>query len=269
MTAARCPAHRPTAGPDPLAATAAKRGALMDFALLRRLQVRPDANYATKTVTRHALVGVGAALAQRMLGVDRDRVHWLLAALGAGLGFGLQEIVADFASRLIVVAERPIRIGGVFTVGEITGTVARIRARATSVPDLDSREVMIPNKAFVAERVTNRTLSNRPTRLLVKVGVAYGSDVTRVPQLLLDAARAPGGVLAEPPPTVSCVEFGESAPGCEIRVYVDSIGQRLLAQHDLHVAVERTLREAGIAIAFPHRDVHLVPAPVPGPAPAG
>ena len=115
---------------------------------------------------RYAIAVVGIVLASNILGVSWSKVQWLVAALGVGLGFGLQEIVANFVSGLIVLGERPIRIGDVVTVGDVTGTVTRIRARATTVVDFDNKEVMIPNKAFITERVINWTLSNQTTRLL-------------------------------------------------------------------------------------------------------
>jgi potassium efflux system protein len=155
-------------------------GGMLDIILLRRLQLQADANYAIKTVARYVIAGIGIAVATQLIGINWSRAQWLVAALGVGLGFGLQEIVANFVSGLIVLGERPIRIGDIVTVGEVSGTVTRIRARATVVTDWDNKEVMIPNKAFITERVTNWTLSSGVTRVLIKVGVAYGTDPERV-----------------------------------------------------------------------------------------
>ena len=152
-------------------------GALLDIVLLQRLEMQTDATYAVKVIARYAVTIVGVLLACSLLGIRWNDVQWLVAALGVGLGFGLQEIVANFVSGLIVLAERPIRIGDVVTVGNISGTVSRIHARATVVIDFDNKEVIIPNKAFITERVVNWTLTNQTTRLLIKVGVAYGSDI--------------------------------------------------------------------------------------------
>ncbi len=149
-------------------------GALLDTLLLQRLEFQADANYAIKVVSRYAITAVGVLLASDKLGIAWSDAQWLIAALGVGLGFGLQEIVANFVSGLIVLAERPVRIGDVVTVGEVTGTVSGIRARSTHVIDFDNKEVIIPNKAFITERVVNWTLSDQATRLLLKVGVAYG-----------------------------------------------------------------------------------------------
>ena len=131
-------------------------GALLDIVLLQRLDVQPDATYAVKVMAQYALTAAGVVTAAYILGIGWSDVQWLIAALGVGLGFGLQEIFANFISGLIVLAERPIRIGDVVTVGDVS-TVARIRARATAVVDFDNKEVIIPNKAFITERAVNWT----------------------------------------------------------------------------------------------------------------
>jgi potassium efflux system protein len=240
-------------------------GALLDIMLLQRLDLRADATYAIKIASRYALVAVGLTLACGILGISWADVHWLVAALGVGLGFGLQEIVANFVSGLIILAERPVRIGDVVTVDNVTGRVSRIRARATAVIDFDNKEVIIPNKAFITRDVINWTLSNQTTRLIVKVGVAYGSDVERVRQLLLEAMRKETLVVPKPPPQVYFMGFGDSALNFDVVTYVDSIDDRLPAQHAINSAIERTLREGGIEIPFPQSDLHIKDMP---PAPA-
>ena len=167
-------------------------GGLLDAMLLERLALQPDANYAIKTVTRYAIAGVGIVTAANLFGISWSRAQWLVAALGVGLGFGLQEIVANFVSGLIVLAERPIRVGDTVTVGEVTGTVGRIRARATLITDFDNKEVLIPNKAFITERVVNWTLSSQVTRVLIKLGVAYGTDTMRAQEVIIAALQSSG-----------------------------------------------------------------------------
>ena len=144
-------------------------GALLDILLLQRLEMQADATYAIKVVARYAIAAGGVLLASNILGIGWSDVQWLVAALGVGFGFGLQEIFANFVSGLIILAERPIRIGDVVTVGDVSGTVARIRARATTVIDFDNKEVLIPNKSFITDRVINWTLSSQTTRLLLKI----------------------------------------------------------------------------------------------------
>jgi potassium efflux system protein len=164
-------------------------------------------------------------------------------------------------SGLIVLAERPIRIGDVVTVGGVSGTVSRIHARATVVIDFDNKEVIIPNKAFITERVVNWTLSNQTTRLLIKVGVAYGSDIALVQRMMLDAVRGNRDVLQDPAPSVYFVTFGDSTLDFEIRAFVDSLDKRLRVQHEINVEVARVLRENGVEIPFPQRDLHIRSAP--------
>ncbi|HEY2257667.1 MAG TPA: mechanosensitive ion channel domain-containing protein [Variovorax sp.] len=238
-------------------------GALLDIMLLQRLEVRADATYAIKIASRYVLVAVGLTMACGILGISWADVHWLVAALGVGLGFGLQEIVANFVSGLIILAERPVRIGDVVTVDNVTGRVSRIRARATAVIDFDNKEVIIPNKAFITRDVINWTLSNQTTRLILKVGVAYGSDVERVQRLLLEALRNEPLVVPKPPPQVLFMGFGDSSLTFDVITYVDSIDDRMPAQHAINCAIERTLREGGIEIPFPQSDLHIKDMPQP------
>lgn len=236
-------------------------GALLDIVLLQRLEIQTDATYAVKVIGRYVVTMIGILVACNILGIAWSDVQWLIAALGVGLGFGLQEIVANFVSGLIVLAERPIRIGDVVTVGGVSGKVASIHARATVVVDFDNKEVIIPNKAFITERVVNWTLSDQTTRLLIKVGVAYGSDIALVQRVLLDAVKSNHGVLEEPPPSVFFVGFGDSSLDFEIRAFVDSLDKRLRIQHEINVEVERVLRENKIEMPFPQRDLNIRSAP--------
>jgi potassium efflux system protein len=232
-------------------------GGLLDAMLLGRLALQPDANYAIKTVTRYAIAGVGIVTAANLFGITWSRAQWLVAALGVGLGFGLQEIVANFVSGLIVLAERPIRVGDTVTVGEVTGTVARIRARATLITDFDNKEVLIPNKAFITERVVNWTLSSQVTRVLIKLGVAYGTDTMRAQEVIIAALRSVPLVMHDPPPSVFFVGFGDSALDFEVRVFAEGIDKRLPLTHQVNTAIARALADAGIEIPFPQRDVHI------------
>ena len=182
-------------------------------------------------------------LASDLLGIGWSDVQWLVAALGVGLGFGLQEIVANFVSGLIVLAERPIRIGDVVTVGDVSGTVARIRARATMVVDFDNKEVLIPNKSFITDRVINWTLSNQTTRLLLKISVPTGADIALAQRVILETVHAIPTCCASR--CHRCSSRG-SAPARSTSRFthsVDSSNKRLRVQHEINLAVER--RAAG------------------------
>jgi small-conductance mechanosensitive channel len=232
-------------------------GGMLDILLLQRLRLQADANYAIKTVARYLTAGLGIVVAARLLGINWSSVQWLVAALGVGLGFGLQEIVANFVSGLIVLGERPIRIGDWVTVGETSGTVTRIRARATVITDWENKEVLIPNKSFITERVINWTLSNQTTRLLLTVGVAYGTDPARAEKVLAGVVKANPNVLEDPAPSVYFMGFGDSSLNFEIRAYVDATSKRLRTTHELNTAIAAALAQAGIEIPFPQRDIHI------------
>ena len=236
-------------------------GALLDIVLLQRLEMQTDATFAVKVLARYAVTFVGVLLTCSILGIGWGDVQWLVAALGVGLGFGLQEIVANFVSGLILLAERPIRIGDVVTVGTVSGTVSRIQVRATVVVDFDGKEVIIPNKAFITEHVVNWTLSDQTTRLLIRVGVADGSDIALVQRVILAAVQGNRDVLRDPAPSVFLVAFGESTLDFEIRAFVNSFDKLLRVQHEIHNDVARVLSENGIGMPFPQRDLHIRSAP--------
>jgi potassium efflux system protein len=222
-----------------------KVGALVDIVGLRQLGLADDATYAIKAVTRYSLAAAGVLVACGILGIGWGDVQWLIAALGVGLGFGLQEIVANFVSGLIVLAERPIRIGDVVTVGGTTGRVERIRARATVVVDFDNKEVIIPNKTFITGPVVNWTLSSQVSRIVLKVGVEYGSDIARIQQKIVEEVGLLPDVLRDPPPAVFFTAFAEKKLEFEIHAYVGSVNDRFRVQHEVNLAAERVLREQG------------------------
>jgi potassium efflux system protein len=230
---------------------------LLGFTVLRRLTGDAGAQYAIVTLCQYALVAAGVMYVFSSIGVQWSKLQWLVAALGVGLGFGLQEIVANFVSGIILLLERPVRVGDTVTVGDATGTVSRIRIRATTIVDWDRKELVVPNKEFITGRLLNWTLSNDLLRVIIPVGVAYGSDVRRAQQLLLEAADESARVLDDPAPQVLFGSFGDNALGLELRVYLPGISHFLPARSELHNAIYEKLNAAGVAIAFPQRDVHL------------
>ena len=209
------------------------------------MSFQADATYAIKAITRYSLAAAGVLVACSILGIGWGDVQWLIAALGVGLGFGLQEIVANFVSGLIVLAERPIRIGDVITVDKTTGKVARIRARATVVVDFDNKEVIIPNKTFITGPVVNWTLSSQVSRIVLKFGVAYGSDIARIQQRIVEEVGLLPDVLRDPPPAVFFTAFADKNLDFEIHAYVGSVNDRFRVQHEVNLAAERVLREQG------------------------
>ncbi len=225
--------------------------------LLARSTLDAGARYAAVTLFRYVLIIIGVVWLLGRLGMPWSKLQWLVAALSVGLGFGLQEIVANFVSGLIILFERPIRVGDLVTIDTVTGRVVRMTIRATVIETADKQEVLIPNKAIITGRVTNWTLSDTESRITLPVGVAYGTDLARVPETLLSAAREVPHIADDPAPSVAFVRFGESSVDFELRCFVADIFQRGEATLALALAVDRALHEAGIEIPFPQRDLHI------------
>ena len=251
--------------------TAAKNiPGLMELAVLQHLPMDAGVRYAVSTVSRYLIVIVGLTFGCGTIGLGWSKVQWLVAAVGVGLGFGLQEIFANFISGLIILFERPIRVGDVITVGEISGKVTRIRMRATTIIDGDRKELIVPNKEFITGRVLNWTLSDQVNRIVINVGVAYGSNTEKVTELLLAAAQNHPAVLDDPAPQVSFQAFGASSLDFVLRCYLAGLDSRTAVIHELHMAIDRAFRAADIEIAFPQQDIHIrsltVAPPLPAPA---
>ncbi len=241
---------------------------LLDLAVFQRLPFDAGARYAATAVTQYAVAVIGTVLCFRQLGIGWQSVQWLVAAMTVGLGFGLQEIFANFVSGIIILFERPIRVGDVVTIGETTGTVTRIRIRATTICDWDHKELIVPNREFVTGKLVNWSLTNPNLRVVVKVGVAYGSDTRLVVRLLEEAAAAQPLALADPPPTVVFSQFGASSLDFELRVFTAGVINARLLRHELHLAIDDAFRAHGIEIAFPQQDLHLRSLPPGWPEPA-
>ena len=230
---------------------------LLEVLLLSRLNLRQGSSYAVTTLLSYLVIVVGVIIALGSLGLTWSKMQWLVAALGVGLGFGLQEIFANFISGIIILFERPIRIGDVITIENLSGTVSRIRIRATTIIDFDRKEIVIPNKVFVTERLINWTLSDTITRITIKVGFAYGSDLKVCHDLLEKVAQDNSRVLSDPEPLILFMAFGASTLDHELRVYLGDIGDILFATDEINKAIDAASREHDVEIAFNQIDVHL------------
>jgi potassium efflux system protein len=229
----------------------------LEITVLRQLTLESGVRYAITTVSRYVITVIGIVLTFGQLGVAWTHVQWLIAAVSVGLGFGLQEIFANFVSGLILLFERPIRIGDVVSVGDVTGKVTRIRIRATTITDWDMRELVVPNKEFITARVMNWTLSDTLARMTIKVGLAFETDPHLARRLLLEVAEKNTNVLKDPPPHALFDEFGESALNFTLRVYLPSLDVLLATRHELHSGIKAAFMKAGIEVAFPQRDIHI------------
>ncbi len=230
---------------------------LVEIILARSTGLDNAARYTATMLLRYVVAVVAVITVFSLLGLRWNELQWMVAALTLGLGFGLQEVVANFVSGIIVLFERPVRVGDTITIGEHSGTVSRIRTRATTIVDWDNREIVIPNKSFITERLTNWTLTDTTTRLIIPVGVSYDADPDHVRETLLDVARSNPHVTADPAPTVFFLRFGDSALSFELRVYVCVLSDRLVTTSELHTAIIKRFRSEGIAIAYPQMDLHI------------
>jgi potassium-dependent mechanosensitive channel len=235
---------------------------LLEIVLLQRLPLEPATRYAVTTLFRYAIAVAGIVVACVTVGITWAKVHWLVAALSVGLGFGLQEIFANFISGLIILFERPIRVGDIVTVDDVSGVVSRIRIRATMITDFDRKELIVPNKEFITGRVLNWTLSDQMNRVVVNVGIAYGSDIERARELLLEVAAQNPYVLKDPGPMATLEGFGDSTLNLVLRCYLPSLDNRMSVVHDLHTKIHDVFRDEGIDIAFPQLDLHVRTSPV-------
>ncbi len=230
---------------------------LLDLAGLRNTGLDPGTRYAVATIGQYLVSAVTAVVEFQILQIDWSQLGWIVAALSVGLGFGLQEVVANFVCGIILLFERPIRMGDVVTIGEITGTVTSIRMRATTITNWDRQDFIVPNKEFVTGSIINWTLSNSITRFIVRVGVAYGSDTEQAREILLEVARNHPLVLDEPAPAANFEAFGDSTLNLTLRCYLPDLDNRLRVITELHTEIDRRFKEAGIEIAFPQHDLHL------------
>jgi potassium-dependent mechanosensitive channel len=230
---------------------------LLEIALLQHLPLENAVRYAIATLSRYAILLLGIAMTFNSLGVRWSSIQWLVAALGVGLGFGLQEIFANFVSGLILLFEQPIRVGDIITLGDVTGSVSRIRMRATTITNWDRQELIIPNKDLVTGRLLNWTLTDTTNRVKLTIGVAYGSNTDRACSLMTEICTQHPNVLSDPPPSAFFEDFAESTLQLTVRLFLGNLEQRLQTRHEIVTEIDRRFREEGIEIAFPQRDLRI------------
>ena len=230
---------------------------LLGLLVLDRLRIGQGDRYAIVQILRWAIGFGGFAAAVSSLGVTWDSVQWLAAGFTVGLGFGLQEIFANFISGIIILFEQPVRVGDVVTVGNTTGRISKVRMRSTVITDWDNKELLVPNKFLITSEVVNWSQGEASIRLLLPVSVSYDDDPAEVAELLLSAGTNAANVLDDPPPTVDFVGFGESSMNFELRVFIPSVDVWIDTRRNINIAVKRLFDEAGIKIPFPQRDIRV------------
>jgi potassium efflux system protein len=230
---------------------------MLEIAILEKLPFDPSVRYAVQAISRYVIVVIGIIVVSHLLGLNSSSVQWLAAALTFGLGFGLQEIFANFISGLIILFERPVRVGDVVTIDNVSGAVSRIRMRSTTILDWDRKEYIVPNKEFITGKLLNWTLSDTLNRVVIPVGVAYNSDPERVRRIILEVVQSHENVLADPPVSVGFDGFGDSALNFTVRAFLPDLSHRLDTIHDLHTRIFVRFAEEGIEIPFPQQDLHV------------
>ncbi len=230
---------------------------LLEISVLQKLPLQPGSSYAITTICRYCAVVIGLIFSAWQLQIHWNQVQWLVAAISVGLGFGLQEIFGNFISGLIILFERPIRVGDVITVGTVTGSVSKIRMRATTILDGDRKELIVPNKEFITGQVVNWTLSEDTIRQTIRITVEYGTDTVLAQRLMLEAAQEHPNVLEEPAPSAYLESFREHSLEFVLCVFLPNLGFGAKTRHELLQTISDTFQSAGIQVAIPYRDLHL------------
>ena len=235
--------------------TARNLPGLMELTLLQHLSLSPGTGFALTTVSKYMVILIGALTGFSMLGIDWSKTQWLVAALSVGLGFGLQEIFANFVSGLIILFEKPIRLGDTVTIRDLTGTVTKIKTRATTIVDWDRKEIIVPNKAFITEQFINWSLSDAITRVKLRIRIGLTQEPKRVQQLLEQCVQESTLVLDTPTPEVFLIEFTDSALIYEIRLYVNNMDHRMPITHEVHSLILEKLNQLGMHL--PHQQIDI------------
>ncbi|MFY2739927.1 miniconductance mechanosensitive channel MscM [Pseudocitrobacter faecalis] len=231
--------------------------ALLELALLQHLNLTPGTGYAITTITKYLLMLFGGLIGFSMIGIEWSKLQWLVAALGVGLGFGLQEIFANFISGLIILFEKPIRIGDTVTIRDLTGSVTKINTRATTISDWDRKEIIVPNKAFITEQFINWSLSDSVTRVVLSIPAPSDADSEEVTQILLTAAQRCSLVIDNPAPEAFLVDLQQGIQIFELRIYAAEMGHRMPLRHEIHQLILAGFREHGIDMPFPPFQMRL------------
>ncbi|MBJ9536695.1 miniconductance mechanosensitive channel MscM [Citrobacter braakii] len=231
--------------------------ALLELALLQHLDLTPGTGYAITTITKYLLMLIGGLVGFSMIGIEWSKLQWLVAALGVGLGFGLQEIFANFISGLIILFEKPIRIGDTVTIRDLTGSVTKINTRATTISDWDRKEIIVPNKAFITEQFINWSLSDSVTRVVLTIPAPSEANSEEVTQILLTAAQRCSLVIDNPAPEVFLVDLQQGIQIFELRIYAAEMGHRMPLRHEIHQLILAGFREHGIDMPFPPFQMRL------------
>lgn len=211
--------------------------------------------------TGYAVHITGILIILQTLGINLDSLAAISAVLMVGIGFGLQNITQNFISGLIILIERPIKVGDLVEVDEVSGIVVEIGARSTLINTRDDVAIIVPNSKFISEQVVNESFSGEKRRLKVSVGVAYGSDVEKVRDVLMNVANSHPDILKNPAPKVFFKDFADSSLNFDLTLWVTNIWGYESILSDIRFAIDKAFKENNISIPFPQRDIHIISQP--------
>ncbi|MDF7667380.1 miniconductance mechanosensitive channel MscM [Orbaceae bacterium ESL0727] len=231
--------------------------ALLELGILQHLDLAPGTGYAISTISKYLILMIGSAIAFSFIGIDWAKIQWLIAALGVGLGFGLQEIFANFISGLIILFEKPVRIGDTVTIRDLTGSISKINTRATTIVDWDRKEIVMPNKAFITEQLVNWSLSDSITRIVLTIPATIDADSQMVLDILKQAANECGYVLNDPEPQVFLVDIQEGIQLFELRVFAAEMGHRMPLRSEIQQLIIKAYNEHNLILPFPPLQTNL------------
>ncbi|MCB0378689.1 MAG: mechanosensitive ion channel [Bdellovibrionales bacterium] len=219
--------------------------------------VDPGIKGSIERFSRYGVIIVGAFISLSTIGINLSSLTALGAVVGVGIGFGLQNITQNFISGIIILLERPIKKGDIVHVKGISGRVLDIKARSTLILTRDDIVIIVPNSQFITEQVINDSFSGDKLRMHIRVGVAYGSDVEKVTEVLMSVAKDHDKVLQTPPPTVTLDEFGDSSLNFSLRVWTPELWFSDIVLSEIRYEITHRFAQAGVTIPFPQRDLHI------------
>ena len=225
--------------------------------VFKRYKIKEGIQDSILRIIYYIFIILGIIIALDHLGINMTTLAALGAVLMVGIGFGLQNITSNFISGLILLFERPIQVGDFVEVSGVLGKVSAIEARSTTINTIDNISIIVPNSQFVSESLINWSYKDIRTRLHVRVGVSYGSDVELVRETLLKVGKAHPGVLKNPEPKVLFYEFGDSSLNFDLLIWTDRPIDQFVLRSDMNFAIVKAFREKGIQIPFPQRDLHV------------
>ena len=225
--------------------------------ILKRFKVDEGTTYTLSRITQYIIITIGALISFQFVGIDLSGLAVIFGLLSVGIGFGLQNVTSNFISGLIILFERPIKVGDRVTVNNIEGDVTEINIRSTKVRTVNNISIIVPNSEFVSKDVINYSHGDPTYRLDISVGVSYGSDLETVLKALQEVSDENRYILSEPRAQVHLIEFGDSSWNMQLRAWIGNVKDYPHVRNEVNKAIVRKFREYDVEIPFPQRDLHV------------